>query len=93
MGGQSIPIQSLHHAKEGYAIWWFNIVIRLTISQVGSEAEVRLQLRKDELDEVRAGKAPLHEMSATSFLVAGLQLEEIQYIFLSKLHYQHLTQV
>ncbi|KIM81001.1 hypothetical protein PILCRDRAFT_9047 [Piloderma croceum F 1598] len=42
------------------------------------EAEVRLQLRKDEMDKVRAGKAPLHETSATSFLVAGLQLEEMQ---------------
>ncbi|KAJ7084884.1 hypothetical protein B0H15DRAFT_951369 [Mycena belliarum] len=43
-----------------------------------TEASVRLALTKDEAEEAAAGGGKLHGSSVTSFLVAGLQLEETQ---------------
>ncbi|KAJ7088008.1 hypothetical protein B0H15DRAFT_949821 [Mycena belliarum] len=43
-----------------------------------TEAEVRLQVRKDEETLAIGGKAPLYGKSATAFLVAGIQIEDAQ---------------
>ncbi|KAJ7863700.1 hypothetical protein B0H13DRAFT_2354000 [Mycena leptocephala] len=43
-----------------------------------TEAELRLELKREEEEEVRKGRAPLHSTSATAFLSAGIQLEEAQ---------------
>ncbi|KAJ7496076.1 hypothetical protein B0H11DRAFT_1716264 [Mycena galericulata] len=43
-----------------------------------TEAQIRVSLKKDEEEEARKGGSPLHGVSATAFLVAGLQLEEAQ---------------
>ncbi|KAJ7431124.1 hypothetical protein FB451DRAFT_1321146 [Mycena latifolia] len=43
-----------------------------------SEAEVRLQVRKDEDSLTAGGKASLYGQSATAFLVAGIQIEDAQ---------------
>lgn len=43
---------------------------------------MRVQLKKDEEAEARKGDAPIHATSATAFLVAGLQLENTQYILI-----------
>ncbi|KAJ6544608.1 hypothetical protein DFH09DRAFT_928307 [Mycena vulgaris] len=43
-----------------------------------SEAEVRLQVRKDEEALNTGGRAPLYGQSATAFLVAGIQIEDTQ---------------
>ncbi|KAJ7444055.1 hypothetical protein B0H11DRAFT_1931229 [Mycena galericulata] len=43
-----------------------------------SEADIRLELRKEEAKEAASGAAPLHGTSATAFLAAGLQLEDSQ---------------
>ncbi|KAJ7450436.1 hypothetical protein FB451DRAFT_1566624 [Mycena latifolia] len=43
-----------------------------------TEAEVRLELRKDEDTLTAGGKAPLHGRSATAFLTAGIQIEDTQ---------------
>lgn len=43
-----------------------------------TEAEVRLDVRKDEDALNMAGKAPLHGRSATAFLAAGIQIEDSQ---------------
>ncbi|KAJ7916471.1 hypothetical protein B0H13DRAFT_2231608 [Mycena leptocephala] len=43
-----------------------------------TEAELRLALKREEEEEVRKGRAPLHATSATAFLSAGIQLEESQ---------------
>ncbi|KAJ7511254.1 hypothetical protein B0H11DRAFT_2215093 [Mycena galericulata] len=43
-----------------------------------SEADIRLELRKEEAKEAAGGAAPLHGTSATAFLAAGLQLEDSQ---------------
>ncbi|KAJ7076255.1 hypothetical protein B0H15DRAFT_790828 [Mycena belliarum] len=43
-----------------------------------SEAEVRLQVRKDEDGLAAGAKAPLYGQSATAFLVAGIQIEDSQ---------------
>ncbi|KAJ7724030.1 hypothetical protein B0H16DRAFT_1333756 [Mycena metata] len=43
-----------------------------------SEAAIRLTLTKDEAEEAATGGAKLHGSSVTSFVVAGLQLEEVQ---------------
>ncbi|KAJ7502414.1 hypothetical protein B0H11DRAFT_1712352 [Mycena galericulata] len=45
-----------------------------------TEAQIRVSLKKDEEEEARKGGSPLHGISATAFLVAGLQLEEAQYV-------------
>jgi hypothetical protein len=45
-----------------------------------SEAQVRLQLKKDEEKEAANGKTPLHGTSATAFLTGGLQIEQAQYV-------------
>jgi hypothetical protein len=42
------------------------------------EAEIRLSLAKDEVQEAANGGAKLHGSSITSLLTAGLQLEESQ---------------
>ncbi|KAJ6558636.1 hypothetical protein DFH09DRAFT_1248185 [Mycena vulgaris] len=43
-----------------------------------TEAQIRVALKKDEEEEARKGGSPLHGVSATAFLVAGLQLEDLQ---------------
>ncbi|KAH7904941.1 hypothetical protein BJ138DRAFT_1118936 [Hygrophoropsis aurantiaca] len=43
-----------------------------------TEAQVRLQLRNDELQELFQGTATIHTTSTTAFLVAGLQIEDQQ---------------
>jgi hypothetical protein len=43
-----------------------------------TEGEVRLRLCNEELQELAKGNALIHEMSATSFLVVGLELEDLQ---------------
>ncbi|KAJ7473868.1 hypothetical protein B0H11DRAFT_1918683 [Mycena galericulata] len=43
-----------------------------------TEADIRLELRKEEAKEAASGTAPLHGTSATAFLAAGLQLEDSQ---------------
>lgn len=46
-----------------------------------SEDEVQRQLGSDESEVLRAtGRAPLHQTSASSFLVMGLELEEAKYV-------------
>ncbi|KAJ7430144.1 hypothetical protein B0H11DRAFT_2166577 [Mycena galericulata] len=47
-------------------------------SDVPSEAQVRLELKKEEEAEARAGRTPIHGTSATAFLTAGMQLEDAQ---------------
>jgi hypothetical protein len=42
------------------------------------EAQMRLALRKEEEEEVKQGRMPLHATSATAFLAAGIQLENTQ---------------
>ncbi|KAJ7115651.1 hypothetical protein C8R43DRAFT_1138108 [Mycena crocata] len=43
-----------------------------------SEAEIRVLLKKDEEEAADKGTAPLHAVSATAFLTAGLQMEDTQ---------------
>ncbi|KAJ7138908.1 hypothetical protein C8R46DRAFT_1234147 [Mycena filopes] len=43
-----------------------------------TEAEVRLDVRKDEDALTATGRAPLHGRSATAFLTAGIQIEDAQ---------------
>ncbi|KAJ7139369.1 hypothetical protein C8R44DRAFT_604986 [Mycena epipterygia] len=50
----------------------------LTRKDCPSEAEVRLQVRKDEDALTARGKAPLHGNSAMLFLTAGIQIEDAQ---------------
>ncbi|KAJ7657038.1 hypothetical protein B0H17DRAFT_955804 [Mycena rosella] len=50
-----------------------------------TEAEVRLEVRKDEDTLTAGGKAPLHGRSATAFLVAGIQIEDTQRRVLTEL--------
>lgn len=46
-----------------------------------SEDDIRAQLNKDEAEVLKAaGKAPLHQTSASSFLTMGLELEESKYV-------------
>jgi hypothetical protein len=48
------------------------------LPEIPSEAQVQLDLKKDEEAEALAGCAPLHGTSATVFLTASMQLEESQ---------------
>ncbi|KAJ7429660.1 hypothetical protein B0H11DRAFT_2265147 [Mycena galericulata] len=50
----------------------------LNRSDTPTEAQVRLELKKEEEAEARAGRAPLHGTSATAFITAGIQLEDAQ---------------
>ncbi|KAJ6504317.1 hypothetical protein C8R47DRAFT_1210384 [Mycena vitilis] len=50
----------------------------LSARDAPSEAQIRVQLKKDEEDAAAKGTAPLHGTSATAFLTAGLQLEDSQ---------------
>ena len=45
-----------------------------------SEADVRRQLDAEEMEAVNLGNTPVHGISQTAFLVAGLQLESAQYV-------------
>ncbi|KAJ7721100.1 hypothetical protein B0H14DRAFT_2642530 [Mycena olivaceomarginata] len=47
-----------------------------------TETQVRLEVRKDEDTLTAGGKAPLHGRSATAFLVAGIQIEDAQYVII-----------
>jgi len=49
-----------------------------------SESEVRLCLHNEELQELAKGNALVHKTSATSFLVTGLELEDLQYVIHKK---------
>jgi hypothetical protein len=44
---------------------------------------VRLELVKEELRLAAQGEIMVHQMSLTSFLMAGLELEERQYVLYS----------
>lgn len=47
-----------------------------------SETEAEKQLGKEEKESLEEqGLLPLHETSATDFLVMGLELEELQYVY------------
>ncbi|KAJ7917013.1 hypothetical protein B0H13DRAFT_2231523 [Mycena leptocephala] len=50
----------------------------LSIRDGPTEADIRLQLRKEEEQDANNGSMPLHGTSATAFLTAGLQMEESQ---------------
>jgi hypothetical protein len=50
----------------------------MVVTGLLTEREVQLRLRSEEIEELRKGKAVVHGTSATSFLVAGLQLEDLQ---------------
>ncbi|KAJ7431644.1 hypothetical protein B0H11DRAFT_2261644 [Mycena galericulata] len=54
-------------------------------SDVPSEAQVRLELKKEEEAEARAGRTPIHGTSATAFLTAGMQLEDAQQRILAEI--------
>jgi hypothetical protein len=43
-----------------------------------TEAQVRLQFAKEEAEDVARGLPSLHDVSASSFITAGLDLEEEQ---------------
>ncbi|KAF7968026.1 hypothetical protein HWV62_32158 [Athelia sp. TMB] len=43
-----------------------------------TEAQVRLELRKEETGQINEGRGALHETSATGFLVMGLHIEGLQ---------------
>ncbi|KAK7027686.1 CxC2 domain-containing protein [Favolaschia claudopus] len=47
-------------------------------TRAASETSIRRQLAQEELDEVKAGGGRLHGTSTSSFLVMGLQLENLQ---------------
>ncbi|KAJ7876671.1 hypothetical protein B0H14DRAFT_2501281 [Mycena olivaceomarginata] len=50
----------------------------LKLKDCPTEAEVRLQVRKDEEKLNASGTTPLHGRSATAFLTAGIQIEDAQ---------------
>ncbi|KAJ7169372.1 hypothetical protein C8R43DRAFT_821317, partial [Mycena crocata] len=50
----------------------------VTRTDCPTEAQVRLEVRKEEDGVAAGGKAPLHGRSATAFLVAGIQIEDAQ---------------
>ena len=56
--------------------------IRLTTNSdnVPTEAEVRASLAADEAKEAQAAQAPVYGTSMSAFLVAGFQLEDLQYV-------------
>ncbi|KAJ7280544.1 hypothetical protein C8J57DRAFT_1563340 [Mycena rebaudengoi] len=50
----------------------------LPLSDCPTEAQTRLELKKEETAEAAAGTAAIHGSSAVAFLVAGIQLEDAQ---------------
>lgn len=50
------------------------------LSEGVSEAQVRLDLRKDEVEEAARGVMSFKDTTATGFVIAGMQLEEAQYV-------------
>lgn len=46
-----------------------------------SEAKIRLELKKEEAEEAKQGRMPIHATSASGFLTTALHLEEMQYVF------------
>ncbi|KAJ6528210.1 hypothetical protein B0H19DRAFT_1083730 [Mycena capillaripes] len=57
----------------------------LTRKDCPTEAEVRLDVRKDEDALTTGRKAPLHGRSATAFLTAGIQIEDAQQRIITQL--------
>ncbi|KAJ7082827.1 hypothetical protein C8R43DRAFT_886408 [Mycena crocata] len=57
----------------------------LTRTDCPTEAEVRLEVRRDEDALTAGGRAPLHGRSATAFLTAGIELEDSQRRILAEL--------
>jgi hypothetical protein len=43
-----------------------------------SVAEVKLELNREEMEDAKNGVLPMHEVSPVSFLVTGLELEDLQ---------------
>jgi hypothetical protein len=50
------------------------------VAEGRTEAQIRLDLKLAEEEEARKAGTPLHGTSATAFLVAGIQLENTQYV-------------
>jgi hypothetical protein len=82
MGAGPITAKSLCLANERYATiltTMYLVTDSHHLTEGGlTEAQVRLQLRKDEVDEIKEGKATMHDTSATGFLVTGLHIEALQ---------------
>lgn len=56
---------------------WFPAWLKAEID-CPTEAEVRLEVKKDEDSALAGGSSPLQGRSATALLIAGLQIEEAQ---------------
>jgi uncharacterized protein VirK/YbjX len=52
------------------------------LSDCPTEAEVRLQLQRDEKQQIIEGRANLAGRSATAFLTAGIQIEDTQCVMM-----------
>jgi len=52
----------------------------ITLEPAISEAQVKKTLADDEAARLAAGGLTLHATSASSFLIVGLELEEVQYV-------------
>jgi len=59
---------------------WYDKLYRLSSYVIigPSEADVRLQLAEDEATQAAMGVPSLHKVSASSFMVAALDLEDQQ---------------
>ncbi|TFY75854.1 hypothetical protein EWM64_g8158 [Hericium alpestre] len=80
---------------ESYSKEWEILVVNYEKSSAGlnlyeekgrktSLAEVRLELQEEEAEESRRGVMSPHEMTASTFLMVGLDLEEQQYVIRMK---------
>lgn len=75
--------EPIYHVEEWWVVYTYSFLPYKLLTGSGfsggvTEAQVRLQLRKEETDEVHEGRATLHETSATGFLAMGLHIEHLQ---------------
>jgi hypothetical protein len=59
---------------------FLQLIIRLTCSEGLTEADVRLQLAQEEAEQVIRGIPAIHDVTLSAFILAGLELEELQYV-------------
>ncbi|KAJ7578419.1 hypothetical protein C8J56DRAFT_797312 [Mycena floridula] len=55
------------------------------VAETVSEAEVRLELRKEEAEAAAASRGPVHVSSATDFLTLALELEDNQCVYRARI--------
>jgi hypothetical protein len=82
MGAGSIQAKPIHALEQRCIVSCIILFYTTDLRRdCPTEAEVRLEVKKDEDSAIEGARSPLQGRSATAFLIAGLQIEDAQWVY------------